>query len=125
MITGDHEGLAGDRKTILESASAQGIVSPEQMTPFIVLNSPVGGRIDDVMGQIDMYPTLLSILGLEDYRWKGMGQNILADGRAAAAISSMTGEILGDTVAAGPDAMRNLRQARRISDIMIRTMDRR
>lgn len=124
VITGDHEGLAGDRKTILESASAQGIVSPEQMTPFIVLNSPVGGRIDDVMGQIDMFPTLLSILGLENYRWKGMGQNILADGRSAAAISSMTGAVLGDTVSAGPDAMRNLRQARRISDIMIRTMER-
>lgn len=124
VITGDHEGLAGDRKEILKSAAAREIVSPEQMTPFIVLNSPVPGRVDAAMGQIDMYPTLLSILGLEDYYWKGLGQNILAGGRTAVAISSMTAVVVGDTVSASPPALRNLRQARRISDIMIKTMGR-
>ena len=122
VITGDHEGLASDRAEILRSAEARGIVSPLQLTPFIVLNSPVAGRRDAVMGQIDMYPTLLSLLGLDSYGWKGQGQNILMPGRVEAAISSMTGETLGDTTRVAPGAMRNLRSARRISDLTIKTM---
>lgn len=122
VITGDHEGLAGDRAEILRSAAARGVVSPLQLTPFIVLNSPVAGRRDTVMGQIDMYPTLLSLLGLDSYGWKGQGQNILMPGRVEAAISSMTGETLGDTTRVAPGAMRNLRSARRISDLTIKTM---
>ena len=74
------------------------------------------------MGQIDMYPTLLSLLGLDSYGWKGQGQNILMPGRVEAAISSMTGETLGDTTRVAPGAMRNLRSARRISDLTIKTM---
>lgn len=125
VITGDHEGLAGDRETILKSEVARGgIISPLQLTPFIVLNSPVAGRIDAVMGQIDMYPTLLSVLGLDGYFWKGQGQNILMPGRTEVAISSMTGEIIGDTTAAAPGAMRNLRGARRASDLIIKSMNR-
>lgn len=43
-------------------------------------------------------------------------------GRVEAAISSMTGETLGDTTRVAPGAMRNLRSARRISDLTIKTM---
>lgn len=119
LITGDHEGLASDRASILRSEAAQGIVSPRQLTPFILLNSPVPGRSDAVMGQIDMYPTLLAMLGLGDYYWKGMGQNILTEGRPEVAISSMTGEILGDTTDISPAVMQNILDARRISDAII------
>lgn len=119
VITGDHEGLAGDRADLLETPQGSALVDPGKYTPFIALNSPVGGRVDGVIGQVDMYPTLLTLMGLESYRWKGMGQNILARPRVAAAISSMTGELAGDTTAATPAAMRNLREARRISDMMI------
>ena len=34
-------------------------------------------RYDKVMGQIDMYPTLLNLLQLDDYYWSGLGQSIL------------------------------------------------
>ena len=30
-------------------------------------------RYDKVMGQIDMYPTLLNLLQLDDYYWSGLG----------------------------------------------------
>lgn len=121
VITGDHEGLAGDRDALRESAAGRTLVADAQYTPFIVLNSPVAGRREETMGQIDMYPTLLSMLGLEAYEWKGMGQNILSQPRVAVAISSMTGRIAGDTTAVAPAAMRNLREARRISDLKIST----
>ena len=29
------------------------------------------------MGQIDIYPTLLDAMGLNDYSWRGMGHSIL------------------------------------------------
>ena len=32
-------------------------------------------RYDKVMGQIDMYPTLLNLLQLDDYYWSGLGQS--------------------------------------------------
>ena len=82
MITGDHEGLAADRASLCQSAVGKGVVSPQQFTPFIILNSPKGMRYNEVMGQIDMYPTILSLLQVNNYAWKGMGQTIF-DSRKA------------------------------------------
>ncbi|MDE5922231.1 MAG: LTA synthase family protein, partial [Muribaculum sp.] len=76
VITGDHEGLAMDRAAILDNPDARGIVSPGQYTPLIIVNSPVGGRYDAVLGQADIYPTLLNLMKLDSYRWKGMGTSI-------------------------------------------------
>ena len=56
VLIGDHEGLAADRKPICSSPAAKGIVSDKQFTPFIVLNAPVGGIYNKVMGQVDQYP---------------------------------------------------------------------
>lgn len=119
VITGDHEGLASDRAKILESAAAKGIVPEGQYTPFIVLNSPVGGRYDKVMGQIDMYPTLLNLMHLDDYEWKGMGQSIFTPGKPAFAISSMTNRIEGDTAGVDEAVFRNIKDARTVSDKII------
>ncbi|MBD5347994.1 MAG: LTA synthase family protein [Bacteroides sp.] len=119
VITGDHEGLAGDRDAMCRATKEYNLVSPEQFTPFIVLNSPVGGRINEVIGQVDLYPTLLDLLGLNEYSWKGVGENILQPRNTPAAISSMTGKMLGDTISATPAAMHNLKSARRVSDMII------
>ena len=50
------------------------IISPERFTPLIVLNSPVHLRYEKVMGQVDLYPTLLDLLGADDYPWRGLGR---------------------------------------------------
>lgn len=118
VITGDHEGLASLRRQAMRSPKSRGLVSPGQFTPFIVLNSPEAGRVESVIGQIDMYPTLLSLLGLETYRWKGVGHNILGALPPQAAVSSMTGIAAGDTTAA--PGIGHLRSARRTSDVIIR-----
>lgn len=96
------------------------LVSPGQYTPLIVLNAPVAGRDDRTAGQIDIYPTLLAMLGLDSYSWHGMGQNILDKSRRPFAISSMTGEEVAD---GRPDTafVSLMRQARRVSDAAIRT----
>ena len=120
VITGDHEGLADYRREALKNEKSARFVSPEQFTPFIVLNSPVAGHYDKVMGQVDIYSTLLNMLGLDGYWWQGMGQSVLAPDKIPAAYSSMTGKLSGDTTGVDPKRMEHLRGARQASDAIIR-----
>ena len=119
VITGDHEGLAADREDIRRSAIGRKMVSSHLHTPFIVVNSPVGVRYDAVMGQVDMYPTILNLLHLDDYAWKGIGQSILDPSKAPAAVGSdMQVEVSGQGVS--PQEIKRLKQAHTVSDLMIR-----
>ena len=43
---------------------------------------------NEVMGQIDMYPTLLNLLQLDDYYWTGLGESILNPNKKGFAIGS-------------------------------------
>mgnify|MGYP002515680664 FL=1 len=119
VLIGDHEGLAADRKSICASPAAKGIVSNKQFTPFIVLNAPVGGRYNKVMGQVDQYPTILNLLHLDHYAWKGMGQSILDPRKYPAAVGSdgMNVETSGKV----PEKeIKRLTEAHHISDLLIR-----
>ena len=73
VITGDHEGLVDMRSEWCASEGGHGLVSEDPMVPLIILNAPKGMRYEQVMGQIDIYPTLLQLLGLADYAWQGLG----------------------------------------------------
>ena len=116
VITGDHEGLAADRADILKSKVAQGIVATKQFTPFIVVNSPVGLHYDKVMGQIDMYPTVLNLMHLDNYTWKGMGQSILDPNKYPVAVGSN----MNVEGRAPKKEINRLKEAFYISDLMIR-----
>lgn len=117
VITGDHEGLAHYRDEMVKDDKL-GLVPEKQYVPLIILNSPVGGRVDEVVGQYDIYPTLLGLLGLDDYRWKGLGQTMLAP-VAGFAVSSYTKEVVGDTIGVDPALRNNILGARRVSDDLI------
>lgn len=119
VITGDHEGLAADRATIRQTTVGRSIVSAQQFTPFIVVNSPVGMRYDGVMGQVDMYPTLLNLLHLDNYPWKGMGQSILDPSKAPVAVGSEL-NVEGDLTGVSSAEINRLKSAYRIADLMIR-----
>ncbi|MDE7126052.1 MAG: LTA synthase family protein, partial [Muribaculaceae bacterium] len=121
VIVGDHEGLAGLRSDFLKSSTkAHDIISTGQYTPFIILNSPIAGYYPDIMGQVDIYPTLLNLLGADEYFWKGLGQSIFCADKPKTAISSMTYEIAGDTASVNSETMEHLKKARRVSDAIIR-----
>ena len=45
--------------------------------PLIVLGCDTTLRHDAVIGQIDVYPTLLDVMGANAYPWKGLGHSIL------------------------------------------------
>ena len=116
VITGDHEGLAADRADILKSKVAQGIVSPKQFTPFIVVNAPIGLHYEKVMGQIDMYPTVLNLMHLDNYAWKGLGQSILDPRKYPVAVGSNM-NVEGKAPA---KEVNRLKEAFYVSDLMIR-----
>ena len=116
VITGDHEGLATYREELCNAPGGKGIVSDKTFTPFIIVNSPVGMRYDKVMGQIDMYPTLLNLLQLDDYYWSGLGQSILDPCKKGFAISPQM-EVVGEEPT--PAEAEFAKKAYDISDQMI------
>lgn len=117
VITGDHEGLASYRKDLCATEAGRGVVSDRPFTPFIVLNSPVGGRYEAVMGQVDMYPTLLQLLGLGGYAWTGLGESVLSARKPPFAVSPQL-EVVGE--ATDTTQVRRLREAYDIADVIIR-----
>lgn len=119
VITGDHEGLAGDRAALVQSNGGKGIVSDKLFTPFIVVNSPVGMRYEKVMGQVDMYTTLLNLLRLDQYPWKGLGQSILDPAKPAFAVSPQL-QLEGSTEGVSTEIVQHAEKAYAISDWMIR-----
>lgn len=116
VIVGDHEGLASYRQELVSNPACRGLVSDKQLTPFIVLNSPVGMRYDKFMGQIDIYPTLLNLMQLDAYRWHGLGQNILDPRKQGVAVGSVM-----NVEGTGSDKeVERLKEAHTVSDYMLR-----
>lgn len=116
VIVGDHEGLASYRQELVGNPACRGLVSDKQLTPFIVLNSPVGMRYDKFMGQIDIYPTLLNLMQLDAYRWHGLGQSILDPRKQGVAVGSVM-KVEGT----GSDKeVERLKEAHTVSDYMLR-----
>lgn len=116
VIVGDHEGLASYRQELVDNPACRGLVSDKQLTPFIVLNSPVGMRYDKFMGQIDIYPTLLNLIQLDAYRWHGLGQSILDPRKQGVAVGSVM-----NVEGTGSDKeVERLKEAHTVSDYMLR-----
>lgn len=116
VIVGDHEGLASYRQELVGNPACHGLVSDKQLTPFIVLNSPVGMRYDKFMGQIDIYPTLLNLMQLDAYRWHGLGQSILDPCKQGVAVGSVM-----NVEGTGSDKeVERLKEAHTVSDYMLR-----
>lgn len=116
VITGDHEGLANYRPELCNTPGGKGVVSDKTFTPFIIVNSPIGMRYDKVMGQIDMYPTLLNLLQLDDYEWTGLGQSILDPQKKGFAVNPQM-NVEGEAISSEESAF--AKNAYDISDMMI------
>lgn len=85
---------------------------------FIALGTGITKRHDEVMGQIDVFPTLLDIMGvtIEQYPWRGLGKSIIGDSVKAAI--SRTGRLAGE---ASETDEQGLRRAFEVSDSLIRS----
>ena len=119
VITGDHEGLGEMRRAWCESAGGRGVVSDRPMVPLIILNAPRGLRVEAVGGQIDIYPTLLRLLGLRRYAWRGMGRSLTDPNRPLVAIDPH-GRVYGLADSVSTTALQRMKEAWPVSDAMIR-----
>lgn len=109
-ITGDHEGLASYRKAMCADAATASIVDRTEHTPLIILNSPAPGVYGQEAGQVDVYTTLVNLMGLRDYPWRGMGVSVTDP--------THPGSAVGRDGTGSRD--HHFIDARRISDIIIR-----
>lgn len=80
VIASDHE----PRGTDLAETTC---ITPQCL--FMVIGAGVGGRDHEVIGQIDVYPTVLDIMGIADYPWRGVGHSALREPKVRAAVDRM------------------------------------
>lgn len=119
VITGDHEGLADCRKEAMRNPHSREFVDAGQHTPLIILNSPVAGRYDGQLGQVDIYSTIVDLMGWHDYRWQGMGQSVVAPDFPGVAIG-FADDIEGDVSSVDSTRLDHLKRARDVSDKILR-----
>lgn len=132
VIVGDHEGLISYRYEILNAApELEGIVDRGLFVPMIAINAPVGGHYDKVMGQVDVYSTILDMMGVKTGNastiyhegniasFPGMGISALRPEAPGFAID-LYGNIAGDTIGANPALIKHLQSAPQASTAIIR-----
>ncbi len=73
-IVSDHTQIYLNR---VEGRSDYEFVPDDWGIPLIIIGSDTSMRYDDVIGQVDVFPTLLDVMGANAYPWKGLGYSIL------------------------------------------------
>ena len=120
VILGDHEGLGVNRAEILKTSDfARRSIGKERYTPLLIVNSPVSGRYNGVLGQVDVFPTILDMLGVDDQEWRGMGISILDPARPEVAFSAIPPEAYGNTENCPADAIEHIKSAQSVSEMII------
>lgn len=82
VITGDHTVF---KKSLLDEFASFSqkynypIPRDESYCPLIILSPTINNsvKIDDLCYQMDIFPTILHCIGIDDYYWKGFGVNVM------------------------------------------------
>jgi phosphoglycerol transferase MdoB-like AlkP superfamily enzyme len=122
VIVGDHEGLASWRDPIRAACpQLASLVDAESFVPMIVVNSPVAGRYEPVMGQVDIYPTILDLAGIPHTQgiFPGLGFSALSPSAPGAAID-ITGRMTGASDSIPAAMADHLRRSYGVSSTIIR-----
>ena len=107
VIVSDHNEMVDDAPNGRASIDKDG-----DNCVMLIINSGQSGRIAGPIGQIDIYPTLLDLLGLNVQTWKGLGFSVLRN--------NITSVAIAPTISAGDNPLISHQQeAWRISDMII------
>lgn len=121
VITGDHEAFNyGIREQYLINKQANLLMSKECYVPFLIINAPEKITYNHTIGQIDIYPTLLDIMQLSSYPWKGLGSSILSGERVKYAVN-VNYIIIGDTLQTDKNNIKHTVSAWEISNSIIKS----
>ena len=110
-IVSDHTQLYRNR---VKGISDYDAVPDDWGIPLIIAGCDTTLRYDAVIGQVDVYPTLLDVMGANAYPWKGLGHSILRY-PVAGAIQPRNMSVIGDSTA----ITRQQRKAWDISRLLI------
>lgn len=82
VITGDHTIFPSEiRKEFSDYCNANNLdyKVEENYCPLIIYSPNIKEKtiVDEVAYQMDIYPTILHVIGAKDYYWKGFGVNLL------------------------------------------------
>ena len=81
VISGDHTIFRSQNTEIDNFAANHGINmrTTKTFTPLIIYSPHIQENIQltDTFYQMDIYPTIMHLIGCEDYYWKGLGVNLL------------------------------------------------
>ncbi len=83
VITGDHTIFSTAKRTqydrVCKEYDLPYAVADNKYVPLIIYSPAIDGntRIEDICYQMDIYPTMLSCIGCDNYFWKGFGVNLL------------------------------------------------
>ena len=81
VISGDHTIFRSINKEMDDFANEKGICmqTTKTYTPLIIYSPQIKENIQikDTCYQMDIYPTIMNLIGCEDYYWKGVGVNLL------------------------------------------------
>ena len=97
-IVSDHTQLYRNR---VKGISDYDAVPDDWGIPLIIAGCDTTLRYDAVIGQVDVYPTLLDVMGANAYPWKGLGHSILRY-PVAGAIQPRNMSVIGDSTALTP-----------------------
>lgn len=107
VIVSDHSEMVDDAPAGRRSIDKEG-----DRCVFVAINSGQSGKLTGPLGQIDVFPTLIELLGINDARWRGVGYSFLRGDITSVATSPM--QLVGD----GP-LIKRQQEAWRMSDLII------
>lgn len=131
VLAGDHEALATWRRSVRAgSPELAKLVDDAPYVPLIILNAPYAGRREAVMGQVDVYPTILSQAGLDgnmrgksllsDNAFRGLGISALSPLSPSYAVE-LNGKVHGDTARADQKVLKHVLAMPSVSSTLIRS----
>lgn len=85
--------IASDHNDV---SMTEGLSSTDVMIPFLILNADTTLHYDNIMGQIDIFPTILDVTGYNSSNWRGLGNSILRKPEVNSAVNK-NGDVIGDT----------------------------
>ncbi len=83
VITGDHTIFSVEKRAhydkVCKDYNLPYNVADGNYLPLIIYSPKIqeNVRIDEICYQMDVYPTIMHLIGCEDYFWKGFGVNLL------------------------------------------------
>lgn len=115
VIAGDHEQVTKNKFDGRDSRTPY-----DCMVPFIILNSPYSSKHQDaVVGQVDIYPTLLHLMEVQQHAtFKGLGENLFGD--EVSNCASFRGGSIVNGCEVADSVVNHRKELWMLSDIMLR-----